>query len=255
VVNRITYQSMLRRLAAFGRVIVLSGDVHYGFTNHTAYFGSQGQAPARIVQLCSSAAKNADFRTRSIQLAGLVSEEGESWLGLGTPPSARLIALFLGALGAAAGAPLSRIEQNLLDRVMLFALFRTPAVVPMGPWRTPAAQAEVSALANRNDPLDWRYRTMFVFDDRNGAERLADARTIDPRSPSIGAAQVAMHAHKVVVGEPNIGQVQLRTEAGKTYVVHRLMFMTSADPDNAAQACTEHVAPLDPPAPVDRPKP
>ncbi len=46
-VNRVTYQQMLRRLADFGRVVVLSGDVHYAYTNHTAYFGANSQPPAR----------------------------------------------------------------------------------------------------------------------------------------------------------------------------------------------------------------
>lgn len=252
-VNRITYQSMLRRLAAFRQVIVLSGDVHYAYTNHTAYFGADGQPPARIVQLCSSAAKNADGKTRFIQRAGLVGEEGESWLGVGTPLPAVTKAILLGALGAAIGTVLSPLDKNLLQRMQLFNQLEHPAAVSLGAWRSPAAVLLVNNLANRNDPRDWRYRTTFVFDRRSGAQRLATAREIDPRSPSMGALQTVKHAHRVVVGEPNVGQIRVRTVDGTSSVVHRLHFMTSADPVNAAQACTEHVAPLDPPGPGERP--
>jgi hypothetical protein len=256
-VNRIIFQSMLRRLAEFGRVVVLSGDVHYAYTNHTAYFGANGQSPARIVQLCSSAAKNADSKTRLIQEAGLVGREGESWLGLGVSPPPTVIAQLRGALGEAVMATLSPAEKNLLDRVRLFGLFDGPAVLPMSRWRSATAGAEVARLADRNDPRDWRYRTTFAFDDRDGSTRATVALDEDPLTPSAGAMHLAKHANKVVVGEPNVGQVLVHAATGTTTsVVHRIHFMTKGDdPSRAAQASTEHVVPLAPPGLDERPEP
>jgi hypothetical protein len=50
--------NLLRTLVAFGRVLVLSGDVHYGFANNASFVNPQSGARARIVQLCASALKN-----------------------------------------------------------------------------------------------------------------------------------------------------------------------------------------------------
>ncbi len=66
--NRRTYQALMRRLARFGRVVILSGDVHYGFGStmecwEQAADGTSGQGTAQrsamIVNFTSSACKNA----------------------------------------------------------------------------------------------------------------------------------------------------------------------------------------------------
>ncbi|MBK7624710.1 MAG: hypothetical protein IPJ14_19175 [Kineosporiaceae bacterium] len=254
-VNRFTYQSILRRLAEFGRVVVLSGDVHYGYTNQTEYFGASGLAPARIVQLCSSAAKNAEMKTRAIQGAGLVRRRGESWLGIGTPLPTDTRRELLSALGAAVRTPLNPIERNLLDRAVLFELLETPAIIPLHTWRLPTASRRVVALADRNDTRDWRYRTTFAFDERSPEKRLTDAIALDPRARPIGLLHVTKQAHKVVVGEPNVGLVTIRTSAaGVTEVIHRLHYVTDVGPDGAL-AYTEHKVRLDPPTLADRPEP
>ncbi len=254
-VNRITYQSVLRRLADFGRVVLLSGDVHYAYTNQTAYFGAHGQAPARIVQLCSSSAKNAESMTRLVQRLGLVSRQGESWLGLGTPLPEPLKNQLRGELGYGTAAVMTPWQKSLLDRVTIFRLLETP-VIPMKGWRNPEIQDEIANLADRGNPADWRYKTTFIFDARNGAQRLGTALELNPTTPSFAALHVAKQAHKVVVGEPNVGQVWIRDGGdGRDRVVHRLHWLTSADPKQAAHTCTEHQAPLYRPGPDERPQP
>ncbi len=89
--------------------------------------------------------------TRAVQEYGLIREEGEAWLGLGTPLAANLPALLLGALGPLSTLPLVPLD-NLLYRALLFEFFRTPATVPLGHWNLPSAQIAVTALADRNDP-------------------------------------------------------------------------------------------------------
>ena len=61
--NRRTYQALLQRLARFGRVVILSGDVHYGFGSTMEYWEKAESGAARgvatIVNFTSSALKNA----------------------------------------------------------------------------------------------------------------------------------------------------------------------------------------------------
>jgi hypothetical protein len=63
-------------------VILLSGDVHYAFSNHMAYFRESGGGRARLVQLCASALKNEDNKTRGMGLVGhTVTPHQAGWLG------------------------------------------------------------------------------------------------------------------------------------------------------------------------------
>ena len=62
--NRRTSQALLRRLAAFRRVVILSGDVHYGFGSTMEYWEQASETDtatgrAVIVNFTSSALKNA----------------------------------------------------------------------------------------------------------------------------------------------------------------------------------------------------
>ena len=82
--NQACLQQLLATLAQFGSVVLLSGDVHYAFTNHTAYHGpANSGVHARIVQLCSSAQKNTDVMTKVIQKAAYAGFEKDGRGGLG----------------------------------------------------------------------------------------------------------------------------------------------------------------------------
>lgn len=61
--DRITYQALLRTLAPLGRVVILSGDVHYGFAASMSFWDetTRGQSPPRtatFVNCISSSLKN-----------------------------------------------------------------------------------------------------------------------------------------------------------------------------------------------------
>lgn len=55
--NPESFDFLIDKLAGFGSAIVLSGDVHYGFSA-TLDFEARGIEPARVVQLCSSSLHN-----------------------------------------------------------------------------------------------------------------------------------------------------------------------------------------------------
>jgi hypothetical protein len=66
---RANHQDLLARLAASDPVVVLSGDVHYGFTSRLTR--DEGGSTTRVAQLTASAAKNVEIKNAAI---GLFSE-------------------------------------------------------------------------------------------------------------------------------------------------------------------------------------
>lgn len=63
---RANHQDLLARLAAHHPVVVLSGDVHYGFT--TRMTRTEGGVTTRVAQLTASAAKNIEIKNAAISL-------------------------------------------------------------------------------------------------------------------------------------------------------------------------------------------
>ena len=63
---RANHQDLLARLAAHHPVVVLSGDVHYGFT--TRLTRTEGGVTTRVAQLTGSAAKNVEIKNAAISL-------------------------------------------------------------------------------------------------------------------------------------------------------------------------------------------
>jgi hypothetical protein len=66
--NRTGFEMLLATLAWFERVVILSGDVHYGFAGSVAYWDRRDGdvRSARFIQLTSSALKGEDNRTRLV---------------------------------------------------------------------------------------------------------------------------------------------------------------------------------------------
>lgn len=62
------HQELLRRAAAYGPVVFLGGDVHYGFTAALEY--RRDTVTTRAAQVTSSAARNADTQTLLLHLLG-----------------------------------------------------------------------------------------------------------------------------------------------------------------------------------------
>ncbi|NRD43902.1 hypothetical protein [Corallococcus exiguus] len=254
--NRPRFEELLQQLAAFGRVVLLSGDVHYAYTNQTAYFGASPQSPARIVQLCSSSAKNADGMTRLIQNAGYLKMISRNWFGFSKPfddtGKARLRA---GLQAGTEARPSDLATRRLYCDFTLHDRLATPAVVPDGPWFSPQALAEINGHLVSVLSGNWSYKVTFVRDARKPSVRVTDA-LIPPVSSIPPAVRCFVETLGVsVVGEPNIGQVTLRTVNGVLQVVHRIHWLaTGVQLSDSVLTYTEHIAPLGPPTPVERPQ-
>jgi hypothetical protein len=99
--NELAREALLERLATYRQVILLSGDVHYGYSMTLDYWTGGEQPASRIVQLTSSAARNPfDPMVESVlrHQAGLqryeqISAEQLRWTGkaeLDIPPNVKL---------------------------------------------------------------------------------------------------------------------------------------------------------------------
>ena len=54
----LTLEALLKRLAVYRKVIVLSGDVHYAYSGGASYWRKRDATPARFAQFTSSGLKN-----------------------------------------------------------------------------------------------------------------------------------------------------------------------------------------------------
>jgi hypothetical protein len=85
--NRECLTDLLHRLARFRQVVLLSGDVHYAYSNRTDFLtrneaGSASSVQSAIfVQLCSSSAHNEENQTRMIESLGTAGMGRRSWRG------------------------------------------------------------------------------------------------------------------------------------------------------------------------------
>jgi len=85
--NRECLTDLLHRLAKFRQVVLLSGDVHYAYSNRTDFESRNEPGPspspgsAVFIQLCSSSAHNEERLTRTIEKVGAAGMGTRSWRG------------------------------------------------------------------------------------------------------------------------------------------------------------------------------
>jgi len=166
-VHRQQFESFIKALANFKTVIILSGDVHYSFSNTTAYFQDYlpGQTPARLVQLCSSAASNEDWKTRAVtEYAKKYPSESKSWIGFRDNIDSNLRKIL------AKNLKRHESDLNTKDRgeaaslwsnIMFRASFQRPAVLPAFGWKNDTAYDIVKELSKESS---WCYRTQPIKD-------------------------------------------------------------------------------------------
>jgi hypothetical protein len=262
--RRITFEDFLARVARFGRAVIVSGDVHYAFSNQLAYF-PDGSSPSRIVQLCSSAFKNESTGTHVISAAGYAGIRNIGWLGFDDDLSEPLRQQLLDALQSgmekdSVGAFMSRLYHELIVAQRLIK----PAVIPSGPWMTPQAAAIVSALADnpngQQSRTDWRYSVEYLEDVRPETQRKEEAgiQATYLAVTDHGARTVAFDSSRMVVGDNNVGRITFVTDAGgsPTLLVHRL-YWDARTPDGTRMLgpvmFAETRAPLTAPSAAERP--
>jgi hypothetical protein len=271
--DRETFELLLAKMAELGRVIILSGDVHYAFSNQTAYFREQpGGVRARFVQLCASAFKNEDDKTRAIGLGGhlLTPDTPVGWLGFEGDQYALLQVARAGfskpdaweyvrvtTLPKAAQLTLKSWARHYYFNVVYADRFGPPAVLPSEGWKIDEFVEELQQVAPQSD---WRYAITYLRDNREKSVRQKQRFGVK--------LERILEPARSIVGFNNIGRISFNDSApGQAVlsVTHRLywyihegllrsyfLHVDASLPNELWY--TEHVAPLTLPTDDERPE-
>jgi hypothetical protein len=225
------FEALLARFNEMGKVVILSGDVHYGFSAEVDYWKKAQPQPSRIVQLTASALKNDWGVTPKRVLETVTVQEllhgayyPISRLGWSDPLD------LVGNVNVPGGA-LYRNQRAMLRRV--------PAVLPADNWQ-PGSSISVAP--------DWAWRLSLVKDlrpdDSSPNARPSDGQVgpinpdIVPASPDDGYVKVLQRAEKqlkakiarAVTYASHIGLVTFSGTGATLKVTHTLMY---EHPDSA----------------------
>jgi hypothetical protein len=199
------FEALLATLVPFRRVVILSGDVHYGFAGSVAYWDRRdgGERRARFVQCTSTPLKNEDRRTRLlggvptvVQVPHALGKRIERLLGrLTTPPSVSFVGWSLDP------HPRGRRHWKWVGRRRPR---RTPYVLPA---------SLVAAHRTLTAAPEWGYRLDFQADA--GTEPLVPGRSgaFHHRALALRAENRWSFMH-TIVGRNNLGDVEFLPGVG-----------------------------------------
>lgn len=224
--NAERFEALLARFNEMGKVVILSGDVHYAFSAEMDYWKKAQPQPSRIVQLTASAFKN-EWGTKPKRALETVT--AQEILHGAYYPMARLgwddpLAL-VGNVSVPGGA-LPRNKRAMLRR--------TPVVLPAQGWE-PGSSISVAP--------DWSWRLSLVKDERpddsSTGARPSDGQVgsispdIVPGSPDDGYVKVMQRGEKQlkskiarsVVFASNLGLVTFSGTGPSLKATHTLMYV------------------------------
>jgi hypothetical protein len=232
------FESLLKRLEPYKRVVMLSGDVHFATSAGMSYWKNGATSPARFAQFIASGLQNL-FRDE-VRMAGqymkfmqtvVEGKIGIERLGWNTNGS-NLVQIPQGELA----------KPALRDR-----LRKTPVLLPTEGW--PDGTAE-----NPQRPPDWTWRLDIVRDERPDSQRPTSVRPADlvPGNPSADVTtnldgyrkaivrhvkhmdkqkDNLAHARQILFAS-NLGQVHFERRPapdGRLYSVHQLHAISTTD--------------------------
>ena len=271
--NREAFEDLLNRLAHFKRTIILSGDVHYAFSNQVAYFRTNQATveSSRIIQFVSSALKNEGDNNR--RLADLNYDYVPTMIGwLGFDRDLTKLrnevksALDTGILTNKDVDPaLAKTIANLYFLFEMNDRFSKPAVIPNGRYMTEQAFELIRDTARDPETLrdltQWRYSIKYLIDNRSQSVRELDwnklGAILNKSSDYKHHDRMLIGTTRAIVGVNNIGQIQFNSLGNTTtinQVVHRLHWqillgsealMNQSKKQQVIILYTEHNASLD----------
>ena len=273
--DAVVFENLLKRLITYGRVVLLSGDVHNSSGGLMSYWPKGAAAPTRIAQFTSSGFKNvmppyiaATDRTAGFAQQMIRANLGTERIGWDQPQD-DLVLLPPG--------------KTILDLVpiMRSRLQSVPVMVPTWGWpddndedpTTPVDPALTTRL-NPDRPPDWRWRILPLRDERDDIERPVpiqqlpidpDAIASDLADPSTLVhgyqAVAARHQHALdrmrnarqILFAPNFGLVRFEPDDvhGTIDAIHEIYTAARApddpvDEEPKAEAYLVQRAPLGP---------
>ena len=210
-----TMEALLARLAPYGQVVLLSGDVHYSASDAMSYWRKGIDAPARIVQFTSSGMKN-------------VMPSYITLVDRSLPFAQRLVRSGIGAerigwLNRPAEPVLFPQEKSMKDvsRALRAKLRQTPTMVPNHGWPP-------FIMFNPAEPPDWSWRVAPVLDTRADSERPAAEQPLpidesalqqqlasgDDRQILLAYQGIAARHQRQLEGVRNSRQILFRSNVG-----------------------------------------
>lgn len=237
VFNRIAFEAFLEKLSHYKRVIILSGDVHYSFSNLIRYWNFRpGHTVERAVManLTCSSLKNSTESTANLgngwglnnlfsPLANTIHPEIEQNV-VGWGVRGHQIERLTGNgwtsdyLPARASIPVETFEFRLLPGGTRERLGQKRLIPP-------AAGQDYSS-----DPPFWGYTIRFVGDFRDAALRgtIVVTDTSGRRHVEIGE----LDQQRVVNGHDNIGFIKITEWLGTSHLINHELWFT-ADPNDS----------------------
>lgn len=237
------------------RVVIASGDIHYGYTVRGQYWGdrpyvargdqlnSDRPVEAVIAQFTASSFRNEALKTIGLSATALLTlKDGkllsdmltDSWIGWREPPADG--GVVIGWDSAMEGID-ALIRQTLL--------FQTPALLQLK-----GLSPETRVL----EAPDWRYRTDFIKDTSpkkiTGVSLTAKPDVkLEDRAKELGGLVLSHLAYadggagRVVVGRNNIGELRFRWGAGEDKAAVQKLWWRLTDHAEPAPL-TEYVVPM-----------
>ena len=242
--DAVTFEALLRRLAPYRQVVLLSGDVHYSASTLMSYWSGGARQPARIAQFTSSGFKNVmpayiGAIDRSLGFAQQLvrAKLGVERIGWDHPRD-DLVTL-------PEGVRLIDLPPALRSRLQ-----DTPAMIPTWGWpeRTQPPPGERQRTRVNRTP-DWMWRARPILDTRPDAARPSAIRPLALDDTKIDAdlkgsapldaylAVAARHQGAVeklknsrqMLFRSNFGLVRFERREGQLIAIHEL-YTAFADP-------------------------
>ncbi|HEX6685141.1 MAG TPA: hypothetical protein VF062_20290 [Candidatus Limnocylindrales bacterium] len=205
------YEKVLERLAPLRRVLILSGDLHYGFSAWVNYWNrrSGSMVPSILVQLVSSPLKNVG--DAGAYMTNRRLPDPKASMGWNTP-----------------GVHIEHAQDpnNTGPTTLRLHIEGTPPVFDFG--------HSLGGVERVLTPGDWSYRIHFAQDARPEGERGIPAAGPLPSQPFERLGQQHERrrdwgAHRIVVGKDHLATISFSWGASKS-VNHEFWYVPS-DPD------------------------
>jgi hypothetical protein len=245
----LAYEHLLKRLAEYQRVVLLSGDVHNSTGNLMSYWRGSATSPARIAQFTSSGMKNVmPVYLRALDRSAMLLQEllraklGVERFGWDRPAEDLVL------------LPEGRTEDDLVAATRA-KLLRSPVLLPAHGWlddnEPGEARPELTTRLNPAKPPDWRWKVRPLLDGRPDMERptpirarpiddaAVEAQIADPAQVFTALQTIAarhqsaldrMRNARQMLFRSNFGICRFTTDAGAITAVHEL-YTSALDPE------------------------
>lgn len=248
--DAVTFEALLKRLAAFRQVVLLSGDVHYSASTLMSYWRKGELQPARIAQFTSSGFKNVmpAYISAIDRSLGFAQQLVRAKLGVERVgwdhPRDNLVIL-------PEGMKLVDLPPALRSRLQ-----DTPVLIPTWGWpdrNVPGQEPQLAKISHINDTQapDWVWRVRPILDTRPDAQRASSMRPLPLDDAAIDTAVQGSDAltayvsvaarHQLAVEKlknarqmlfrANFGLVRFERRQGQLIAIHEV-YTAFADPDN-----------------------